>query len=75
MLKRCLADQISQDLTRKMVFVGGARQVGKTTKEMLKLGKNYLDAATLSSFIVSCLMGRPFMISSSASCAETGLEK
>jgi predicted AAA+ superfamily ATPase len=29
--RRYLADQISEDLKRKMVFVGGPRQVGKTT--------------------------------------------
>lgn len=31
MLKRYLVQQISKDLERKMVFVGGPRQVGKTT--------------------------------------------
>ena len=31
MIKRYLAKQIQQDLSRKMVFVGGPRQVGKTT--------------------------------------------
>lgn len=45
MLKRYLADQISQDLTRKMVFVGGPRQVGKTTlaKTFLTDSKGYLN--------------------------------
>ncbi len=29
--QRYLAQQIKQDLKRKMVFLGGLRQVGKTT--------------------------------------------
>ncbi len=36
--KRYLVDQITQDLTYKMVFVGGPRQVGKTTMAKLILG-------------------------------------
>ena len=31
MLPRYLADPIKDDLERKMVFLGGPRQVGKTT--------------------------------------------
>ena len=38
MQKRYLRDQIQHDLDRKMVFVGGPRQVGKTT-----LAKSFLD--------------------------------
>jgi len=37
MENRYLSKQIQQDLARKMVFVGGPRQVGKTT-----LSKNFL---------------------------------
>jgi predicted AAA+ superfamily ATPase len=37
-MERYLTNQIKQDLTRKMVFVGGPRQVGKTT-----LAKTFLD--------------------------------
>ncbi len=38
--KRKLASYISTDLPRKMVFVGGPRQVGKTTLAKYLLGKN-----------------------------------
>jgi len=38
MNKRYLQDQIQADLKRKMCFVGGPRQVGKTTLDMLLLG-------------------------------------
>jgi len=38
MIKRYLAKQIHEDLNRKMVFVGGPRQVGKTT-----LAKGFLS--------------------------------
>ncbi len=31
MLKRYLQDQVIQDLKKKMVFISGPRQVGKTT--------------------------------------------
>ncbi len=31
MKKRCLVDDILRDLNEKMVFIGGARQVGKTS--------------------------------------------
>ncbi len=37
---RYLSDQVSKDLTRKMVFVGGPRQVGKTTMAKHLLGKD-----------------------------------
>lgn len=45
MLKRYLFDQIKADLKRKMVFVGGPRQVGKTTlsKRLLKDPQAYLN--------------------------------
>jgi predicted AAA+ superfamily ATPase len=36
---RYLAKFIDEDLSEKMVFIGGPRQVGKTT-----LAKNYLDS-------------------------------
>src|SRR5579863_3357941 len=41
MITRYLTQQIKHDLTRKMVFVGGPRQVGKTT-----LAKKLLKSAT-----------------------------
>jgi uncharacterized protein len=45
MLNRYLYDQIEQDLLRKMVFVGGPRQVGKTTlaKKFLPNAEGYLN--------------------------------
>jgi len=45
MLTRYLRDQIQHDLNRKMVFVGGPRQVGKTTlaKTFLKGQQGYLN--------------------------------
>jgi predicted AAA+ superfamily ATPase len=45
MLTRYLIPQIQQDLPRKMVFVGGPRQVGKTTlaKSLLREQKGYLN--------------------------------
>lgn len=45
MKKRYLTEQIKKDLTKKMVFVGGPRQVGKTTvaKSLLVGGKGYLN--------------------------------
>lgn len=45
-VSRYLNDQIKQDLTKKMVFVGGPRQVGKTTMAKDLLGtdqKGYLS--------------------------------
>ncbi len=36
--RRYLAGQVEKDLARKMVFVGGARQVGKTTLALQALG-------------------------------------
>jgi uncharacterized protein len=44
-MKRYLEDQIKKDLSRKMVFVGGPRQVGKTTlaKRLLGKGAGYLS--------------------------------
>lgn len=39
MRTRYLADQIKKDLKKKMVFVGGPRQVGKTTLAKQVLGK------------------------------------
>ena len=38
--KRYIVDQIMSDLARKMVFVGGPRQVGKTTMARHILGKS-----------------------------------
>lgn len=45
MLKRYLSAQIAKDLARKMVFVGGPRQVGKTTlaKTFLQNKAGYLN--------------------------------
>lgn len=45
MIIRYLIPQIKHDLPRKMVFVGGPRQVGKTTlaKSLLKDKKGYLN--------------------------------
>ncbi len=46
LLERYLAPQVRKDLRRKMVFVGGPRQVGKTTlaKQLLgKSGRGYLS--------------------------------
>lgn len=45
MITRYLTKQIKQDLARKMVFVGGPRQVGKTTlaKNFLADSKGYLN--------------------------------
>lgn len=44
-MERYLADQIQHDLARKMVFLGGPRQVGKTTlaKTVAKDSKGYLN--------------------------------
>ena len=39
-MKRYLESQVRQDLKRKMVFVGGPRQVGKTTLARNVLGKS-----------------------------------
>lgn len=39
-MKRYLESQVRQDLKRKMVFVGGARQVGKTTLARQILGRS-----------------------------------
>ncbi len=45
MERRYLAAQISQDLSKKMVFVGGPRQIGKTTlaKSFLTNNAGYLN--------------------------------
>lgn len=45
MFKRYLTPQVEKDLHRKMVFVGGPRQVGKTTlaKSLLKNNSGYLN--------------------------------
>lgn len=45
MIERYLQKQVVQDLTKKMVFVGGARQVGKTTLALNILGdsQGYLN--------------------------------
>ena len=39
MLARYLVDPIKDDLARKMVFLGGPRQVGKTTLALSLLGR------------------------------------
>ena len=45
MTKRYISDQIKSDLKKKMVFLGGARQVGKTTlaKSIMSVGDIYLS--------------------------------
>ncbi|MDR1057281.1 MAG: AAA family ATPase [Coxiellaceae bacterium] len=45
MLTRYLSSQIKKDLNRKMVFVGGPRQIGKTTlaKSLLTSNQGYLN--------------------------------
>jgi uncharacterized protein len=45
MIKRYIVDQLIKDLPRKMVFVGGPRQVGKTTmaKSLLTHAAGYLN--------------------------------
>lgn len=45
MITRYLKEQVKSDLEKKMVFVGGPRQVGKTTlaKALLIDGKGYLN--------------------------------
>jgi predicted AAA+ superfamily ATPase len=45
MKKRYLTEQVKADLKKKMVFVAGARQVGKTTlaRQLLKSKKGYLN--------------------------------
>ena len=42
---RYLVDQVKKDLKKKMVFIAGPRQVGKTTlaKSLISSGKNYLN--------------------------------
>lgn len=44
-MRRYLQDQVEADLQEKMVFLGGPRQVGKTTlaKEVLRDGTGYLN--------------------------------
>jgi predicted AAA+ superfamily ATPase len=39
LIERCLAPQITRDLERKMVFLGGPRQSGKTTLAKMLLGR------------------------------------
>lgn len=43
---RYLRDQIQRDLSRKMVFVAGPRQVGKTTlaRTLPGAGRGYVNA-------------------------------
>ncbi len=45
MITRYLVPQVKEDLLRKMVFIGGPRQVGKTTlaKTLLKEKRGYLN--------------------------------
>lgn len=44
-MERYLAKQITSDLSRKMVFLSGPRQVGKTTlaQSLLKKNNGYLN--------------------------------
>ena len=44
MKKRYLQDQVKQDLKKKMVFISGPRQVGKTTlaKSLITDDTSYL---------------------------------
>ena len=44
-IERYLTAQIRRDLRKKMVFVGGARQVGKTTlvRSLLRSDRGYLN--------------------------------
>ncbi len=45
MFERLLASQVKKDLEKKMVFIGGARQVGKTTlaKSLIDKSGTYLN--------------------------------
>ena len=45
LIERYLSLQVKKDLRRKMVFVGGPRQVGKTTlaRSLLKSDAGYLS--------------------------------
>ena len=43
--ERYLTEAVTEDLREKMVFVGGARQVGKTTFAMDLLGKRFQSPA------------------------------
>lgn len=45
---RYIADDCRHDLAEKLVFVGGPRQVGKTTLALYLLGKNARDPAYLN---------------------------
>ena len=45
---RYIAPNILKDLTRKMVFVGGPRQVGKTTLAKAILSSNYRSGRYLN---------------------------
>ena len=45
---RYLVDAIIQDLSDKMVFLGGARQVGKTTLARNLVGPAFRDVAYLN---------------------------
>lgn len=47
-MKRYLADIIAHDLKKKMVFLGGPRQVGKTTLALGLLGSDETDPAYLN---------------------------
>ncbi|MCJ7806438.1 MAG: AAA family ATPase, partial [Clostridia bacterium] len=46
--KRYLVDSIIRDLSDKMVFIGGARQVGKTTLARSLVGPAFRDTAYLN---------------------------
>jgi uncharacterized protein len=46
LMKRYLTTQITEDLSKKMVFIGGPRQVGKTT-----LAKNIAETTSVSTYL------------------------
>ena len=48
MKKRYLVDNIRRDLDEKMVFIGGARQVGKTCMAKYIAEKNYKSSDYLN---------------------------
>ena len=50
LINRYLETQVRKDLEKKMVFIGGARQVGKTTLALQVLGDSigYLNPSTLN---------------------------
>lgn len=49
--KRYIQEKIEQDLKHKMVFIGGPRQVGKTTIARLVGQDNYSTFSYLNSLV------------------------